>query len=176
MTDERRQMNLPDRRKNTYEDLETKLDGHISQIEMQFKRWFLRGLVAFAVIAVTSGVALIGFGIVLNEQQKTSDQLEVLVEQNEHFALDIQQQRRDTILAECEMTNARNKATQTALKQGSDQDIANAPTQAAKQEIMRRRDVTVALINAVLPVQDCQSLVKAAVPSPSPTPTPTPTP
>lgn len=174
--EELRRMGLPDRRKNTYEELEKKLDGHITEIENRFQRWFVRGLIAFSIIGVATTVALVGFGIVLNEQKETSDQLQALVHQNQQFALDIQQQRRDTVFNSCTSTNERNKATQAALKKGSDEDIKNAPTEAAKQEIARRRDVTIAIINAVLPVQDCESLVKEAVPSATPRASPTPTP
>lgn len=137
------------------EKLEDWLDEHVDQyvhvIEDQFRKWFIRGLVAFAIIALSSTVALVGFGYVLKEQQEFSDE--------------IQQQREDATRANCEEQNARNRGTQAALKQGSDRDIALATTPQRKAEIRRSRDVTVTLIDAVMPIQDCDARVEKAVPT-----------
>lgn len=171
---DQRDPNVPGRRDT--DTLAAELDAHIAKTEERLSRWLKRGLVAFGIIGITCAVALCLFGMVLKEQKSTADQLETLVQQNRQIVLDIQQQRRDATLVDCEKTNARNAGTQKALKDGSDQDIANAPTEAAKDEIRRRRDVTIGLINAVSPVQDCQALVKEAVQPPkSTTPIPTPT-
>lgn len=56
----------------------------------------------------------------------------------------------------CKQTNVRHDATLNALKVGSDKDIHDAPTEVAKDEVRRRRDVTIALINAVAPKQKCE--------------------
>lgn len=58
----------------------------------------------------------------------------------------------------CLSINARYDNAIRALKEGSDQDIRNAPTAAMKIEIARRRDVTVKLIEAVAPKRDCDNI------------------
>jgi hypothetical protein len=55
----------------------------------------------------------------------------------------------------CEKTNQRHDGAILALREGSNVDIANAPTEAAKSEVRRRRDVTIALIDAIAPKQPC---------------------
>lgn len=138
-----------DRRRNGYEEVVRKLDEHAAHIEERFRRWFIVGLVAFSIIAVSSGVALIGYGLVLRSQAD--------------FTRDIQQQRREATLASCTETNDRNKDTKEALKAGSNQDQANSEDTISKEEIQRRTAVTLALIDALVPVRDCDKLVSRTV-------------
>ena len=152
-TEDRRRLTLPDRRKNTYEALERRLDLHIQAIEDRFQRWFIRGLVAFAIIALCSTAALVGFGLNLNQ---------------------IKDNRRLFVRSYCETTNARHESATTALTVGSNEDIAKAPNEAAANEIRRRRDVTLALIDAIAPVEDCEFLVDLALGDAAPTPSPVP--
>lgn len=163
MNDDRRELALPDRRKNTYEQLEERLDTHIGEIEKQFSRWFVRGLIAFAIIGIACAVSLVGFGIVLNEVSDTADQVQAQTAANKATAAQIQQQRQDSIKTECERTNKRHDGAESALVQGSNQDQANAKDAAARKEIRRRRDVTLALLDALAPHQDCEALVAEAV-------------
>lgn len=131
MNDARKKLELPDRRKHTYAALEKKIDDHAHEIEDRFHHWFVRGLIAFAVIGLTSGTALIGFGVVLHNERQRAVEL-------------------------CEATNIRHDNAIKALKAGSDEDIKNATTPAAKTEIGRRRDVTIGLIDASTPfTPDC---------------------
>lgn len=153
--EEQRNLNLPDRRKHTYENLEKKLDKHLIFIENRFRRWLIGGLTAFSIIGITSAIALVGFGIILSELRETRELF---------------------VQSACETTNTNHEGAVTALRQGSDIDIANAPTEAAKNEIRRRRDVTIALIDAIAPVEDCDYLVDLALGRVEPTPTPTPIP
>lgn len=151
MTDdpETEEHKIIDRRKNGYEEVERKLDLHAAEIEARFSRWFVVGLIAFSIIAVTSGVALIGYGLVLRSQAD--------------FTRDIQQQRREATFDTCKETNDRNKHTKQALLAGSGKDQLNAPDGAAKLEIRRRVQVTFALIDALAPVQNCDKLVAIRV-------------
>jgi len=150
MSDEnggRRQLELPDRRKTTYDDLAKRLDAHIANMEARFRRWLIRGLLAFAIIGLASAVGLVGFGLVLSAQNQRTLEL-------------------------CESTNARHDNAINALTIGSNLDQKNAPTEAAKAEIRRRRDVTISLIDAVSPKEaDCRNPVKVKVqPTPEATP------
>jgi len=138
-----------DRRRNGYEEVERKLDEHAEEIRMLFRKWFIIGLIAFSIIAVSSGVALIGYGLVLRSQAD--------------FTRDIQEQRREATLDACQETNERNEATKKALEVGSTEDQRNAPDDAARQEIRRRVAVTIALIDALVPHKDCQKLVTERV-------------
>ena len=140
-----------ERRKQLKENkkLEEWLDDHNARVQAQFRRWLVRGLLAFSAIALTSVVALAGFGIVLAEQQD--------------FAEEIQQQRVDNIRRECESTNARNQATKLALQKGSEADLKTADPR-RQREIEQDVAVTITLIDAVLPKQDCDAVVTTAVP------------
>lgn len=111
--------------------------------------WIIRGLVAFGIIGFGVTVALVGFNILLGNQRD--------------FADEIQEQRQTEILTECESQNQRNESTQNALRVGSNEDIRNADTEEEREEIRRRRDVTISLIDAVMPVQDCERLVEESV-------------
>lgn len=139
---------LPDRRRHGYADLERQLNQHAREIEERLNRFFSKALIAFAVIGMTSALALAGYGLVLRSEAR----------QNEL----IQDQRREFVRFECEDVNTRNRNSTKALEAGAGQDIANATTQEAKDEIARRRDVTLVLIDRVLPIRDCDSLVRLA--------------
>lgn len=154
MSDESR-LGLPDRRKNTYEALEQRLDEHIDQIGRRFERWFRRGLIAYAIIAMTSAVALAGFGYSLAHEKSKNLQL-------------------------CENQNTRHDNAITGLMVGSNLDQENATTEAAKAEIRRRRDVTIDIIDSLAPKVNCENpkdlpLIEPVVTAP-PKPTPTKTP
>lgn len=145
---------IVDRRKNGYEEVERKLEDHAALIEARFRRWFIVGLIAFAVIGLSSFVALIGYGLVLRSQAD--------------FTRDIQQQRREATFETCQDQNDKNDHTKQALLAGSSKDQLDAPDGAARLEIRRRVAVTIALIDALVPKQDCAKLVKQRVPDKEP--------
>jgi hypothetical protein len=64
----------------------------------------------------------------------------------------------DSRVEVCTETNMRNSATKKSLNDAAAIDIENAPTQAAKEEVARRRDVTLALIDALAPIRNCEEL------------------
>jgi hypothetical protein len=119
----------PERRKG-YAEIKLTIDQRMGYLEQCFRRWLTRGLIAFAIIGLASTVALIGYGVVL--RQAAHDRLEA-----------------------CENRNDRHDNAVNALIVGSNEDIQNAPTEAAKTEIKRRRDVTLAIIAGVAPKVVC---------------------
>lgn len=76
---------------------------------------------------------------------------------------EIQTQRQIAILQECVATNGRHDEAVQALVVGSDLDLKNAPNRDVQKEIRRRRDVTVSLLDALAPHQDCRKLVDDSV-------------
>lgn len=160
-------MNDEDKRdsagRREYDDANAALNAHIEANDALLRKFFIGALIAFSIISLATAASLIGFGIVLHKQQKTANQLAVLVRQNKDFGLDIQKQRRDSIIESCEVQNDRHNDSIAALKEGSDIDQQNAPNEAARVEIRRRRDVTIALLDALAPVEDCRAKAKEAV-------------
>lgn len=131
MTEERRRLELPDRRKNTYEQLEDRLDQHIDEIEGHLQKWIRRGLIAFSIIGVTCTLAVGGYGIVLRA---------------------IQNQRREACLAQ----NQRHNATLAALNKIVIDAIRDNPDQAP--EIRKSVKANVQLINALAPKVNCDKV------------------
>lgn len=121
----------------------------MKDIEARFRFLFVRALVALGIIGFMSFVAILGFGIVLANQSGQ--------------AQDIQDQRRAATLDECRTTNRRHDGAVSALVAGSDKDQLDAPNEAVRKEIRRRRDVTIGLLDALAPHQDCESLVQKRV-------------
>lgn len=158
---EHRDPKRPGRRNSDTIGLE--LDAFVEQTNRRLRRIFIGALVAISVIGLATTVSLIGFGIVLRQQQRTQDQLAIVVKQNQKTARDIQNQRKDTIRTNCEQTNARYTGTRDALKKGSDLDQKNAPNAAARKEIRRRRDVTLSLLRVLSPFRNCDKEVAKAV-------------
>jgi hypothetical protein len=96
----------------------------------------------------------------------------------------IQESRSEAIRRACEEQNQKNKQTTDSLTKAAQADVDRAKTPAAKKEIMRRRDVTLALLNLLTPRDNCEDRVRRlapdttnpfATPTPIHTPTPTPT-
>lgn len=169
---------LPDRRRHGYKELDQKLEAHTATIEQRFsewetklnllakstqalaastqerfRRWFIVGLLAFSVIGLASGVAIIGYGFVIKNQRKTAART----------AQRIQDQREATVRGNCETTNTRNRRTSEKLIAASKLDLSTAKTAAQRSDIRRRRDFTLALIDALVPIEDCDQKVKDAV-------------
>jgi hypothetical protein len=109
----------PERREG-YAELAQRLDEHANHISERFSRWFRLGLIAFAIIGVTSAIALVGFGYALRE---------------------IQMQRREI----CESQNRRHDNTINRLN-NTDRFSPEG------------RKVTTALVDALVPVQDCSKI------------------
>jgi hypothetical protein len=147
MSPDRRQ--LPERRKEDYDKLDKKLDERFDKLTKRLADFIKQATIGIAIVGIACAVALTGYGFLLRAQHDTT-QL-------------IQDQRRAAILNSCTEQNERNAKTSQALIEGAALDISKRKTEAAKNEVRRRRDVTLGLINALAPKQDCGKLVAAAV-------------
>lgn len=147
-----------------YDDPNKALNEHIEENDRRLRRFFIGALIAFSIVGLATTVSLIGFGIVLHQQQDTSNQLKEIVAANKHLVSDIQRQRRESITDECTAQNARHNGAVKALNEGAAHDIAHHKELGLRAgEIERRKAVTIALLDALQPVQDCQKLVRDSV-------------
>lgn len=78
---------LPDRRKHGYSELEGKLDTHTQQIESdvetfvsitgnRMRRVLIGSIIAISVIALATGAALFGFGLIVHYNHSQSEKVE----------------------------------------------------------------------------------------------------
>lgn len=132
-----------------YRELAEKIDSHTRKIETRFRRWFIIGLTAFSCIALTSSAALVGYGILLSQQNTLTRQ--------------IQDQRKDSIRRACTDQNTRHDGTGYALRLAQKDAIKDHPEQ--KKEIDKQTEVSLGLIDALAPHQDCDAIVKKSTES-----------
>jgi hypothetical protein len=132
-----------------YHELADKIETHTRRVERRFRRWLIIGLTAFACIALTSSAALIGFGFLLAEQSNITHQ--------------IQDQRKDSIRAQCLDQNKRHDSTAFALHLAMKDAIKRDPHRA--REISRSSRVSLGLIDALAPHRNCEALVKVSTES-----------
>jgi hypothetical protein len=130
MSDEQRPEGVE--RRQDYKDVNLTIDERVSFVEQCVRRWIIRGIIGFAIIGITSTLAIAGYGYILREQHEAALEL-------------------------CKNANIRHDNAITALKVGSDLDQKNAPNEAARAEIRRRRDVTIGIINGISPKIDCEN-------------------
>lgn len=130
-TEERRRLELPDRRKQTYASLEERIDQHVDHIEAQLQRWIRRGLVAFSIIALACVLGLVGYGVVLRE---------------------IQNQRHSA----CQAQNDRHDRTVFLFHKESAAVVKKHPEQA--QAIRESTAANLRIIDALTPKQNCNKL------------------
>lgn len=145
--EERRRLDLPDRRQHTYEELENKLDAHTTAVEKRLHRFFSKALAIFAIIGITSAVALFGFSIVLGEVKKT---------------------RREFVLDTCHEQNRRHDKTIARLKAAAAASIKRSPE--FKDEIEAGIKDNLAIIDALAPKRNCKKLADVAVGDAEPPP------
>lgn len=146
----------PERRKASFvaldeyqEELAKQFANHVDEIDRRLRYFYTRALVAFAVIGITSALAIFGFGYVLSQQTDKGKE--------------IQKQRKAFAQEACHETNDRHDRATAALVTGSTSDIQAAQTEAEKNDIRRRRDVTLALIDVIAPKQNCDVQAQEAV-------------
>lgn len=120
----------PDRR-NRGDDLTGRRQGY-NELKGELRYFFRRIWAIVILIGVVCVLALGGFGYLLREQQQESRE-------------------------RCRNQNVRHDNAIYALIAGSNQDQLNAKTEETRAEIRRRRDVTVALIDAISPETDCNN-------------------
>jgi hypothetical protein len=124
-------MELPDRRKHTYDKLEHHLDERLDGIENRVAKWIRRGLIAFGIVGLFCTAALVGMTIAIHE---------------------IQQQRYDFCVAQ----NERHDDTLAQMKKAQDETIAKHPEFA---EITREgKAANERIINAIAPKLNCSKI------------------
>lgn len=96
---------------------------------------------------------------VRKQSEQIAAQSKQIADQNKQLAI-LVQGIQDSREEECRQQNERHDGSIDALRKGSNEDIRNAPNAAAKKEVRRRRDVTISLLDALAPHQDCDALVK----------------
>lgn len=123
-------------------------------LEKRFHKWFLTGMVAFVLLGLTTVAAGFGFSYLLGQIQKN----------RERFIHD-----------NCSAQNTRNTVTVTKLTELTNEAANEARSQGEKRRINQSLEGSLAIINALVPVQDCDMLVKVArgeaeAPPPEPQP------
>lgn len=156
----------PERRKG-HQELVEKFDTHASQVEnkleRRLERFIKKALVGFAVIGFFTAIALFGFGLVLREQGESNQKVAALAKANADLVEDIQSQRATNIREDCESLNSRHDKTTAALIKGAKQDEDRRVSGVEKKEVRRRRDVTLGLIDALVPKENCNKKVRDAL-------------
>jgi hypothetical protein len=107
---------------------------------------------------VTCAVAIIGVTLFV-----VAVVLAALIHANKQRALDIQNDRARSIRENCEATNDRHDKSSESLIASAKVDEDNAATEIDKAEIRRRRDVTLALLDALTPENNCDAIVRRSV-------------
>lgn len=144
---ERRKLDIPDRRQHTYEELAKKLDEHTAAVEKRLHRFFAKALAIFAIIGVSSAVALFGFSIVLSEVKET---------------------RKEFVRSTCEAQNKRHDRTIAKFKKASAESIERNPEFA--DEIRAAEQDNLDIIDSLAPKQDCKKLGDVSVGDAKPPP------
>lgn len=157
---ERRQLDLPDRRKNTYEELVRRLDEHTQAVEKRLHRFFMKALFIFAVIGISSAVALFGFSVVLSRIKET---------------------RQDFVRDTCRAQNSRHDNVTAYITSVANAQLAQAKNEAQRKAIKASLLQWYKLIDLQAPHQDCDRLAKVSTgdakpPPPRSKPKSTPTP
>lgn len=116
-------------RRTNGDDLTGRRGGY-KVLKAEIHHFFLRIWIVLILIGTVCTVALGGFGYLLYEQKQDA-------------------------IERCESTNIRHDNAASALIAGSNEDQLKAKTEEAREEIRRRRDVTMFLINAISPKTDC---------------------
>lgn len=137
---------LATRRQDDFEHLDEKIDDRFGVLTDRLAHFIKRAIVGFAIIGLTSALALAGYGYLLREQHKTTNE--------------IQQQRKETILRSCTEQNGRHNATIKVLDKVLSDTVKSNPK--LKAQVKDSRAQNLLLINALVPVQNCSQLVKAA--------------
>jgi len=126
---------LPDRRKHGYRELEVQVDSHFEKLATKMERFMSQATIAFAIIGITSAIAIFGFGFVLKEHRDITQR--------------IQEQRRNAIRTACQAQNSRHDTTIAQLGNLGIRGV--------------EREVTVSLIDTLAPKENCEKLVDEQV-------------
>lgn len=151
MTDDGEDQRVKGSGRREYDDANEKLDAHIRENDRRLRRFFVGAIVAFSIIGLACTASLIGFGIVLVELTDT---------------------RKDFTRSVCTAQNSRHDETVKTFNEAKEDAIKKHPEQ--KQAIDESVEANVRIINALVPIQDCEYLVDLSVGDATPTPAKTP--
>lgn len=156
MTEDGKDQRVKSSGRREYDSANEKLDAHIEENDRRLRRFFIGAMIAFSIIGLACTISLIGFKITLDEIQDT---------------------RKDFVRSNCISQNEQHDNTYKALQAAAQHDITQAENdettsqgKVTADEIRSRRDVTLGLIDALRPKQDCEYLVKLSTGEATPTP------
>lgn len=137
-----------------YKELKESLETQSKKTEERLHRWLVMGLVAFAIIGLTSSVGLVGFGLVLKKQNN-------ITTQQGNVTNEIQQQRFDSLLDACKDQNIRHDRVISRI----DKAVAAVPPPPARQRKARESAKPFKLIlEAAVPyTKDCREYARHRV-------------
>lgn len=136
----------PDRRRHGYVELAEQMETFERDILRRLRRFFLRSLLAFAVIGIASAVAIFGFGLVLKRQSDITN--------------DIQKQRFNSLFLSCTDTNDRNRDVNTQI----DSAITKIPLGPKRTLAEKQSGPFRLIISAAVPLtDDCYAYAKSRV-------------
>jgi hypothetical protein len=136
-----------------YKQLEERINAHAADVRRRFHRWFILSLVAGALMGLSTGAGLIGFSIILKKQGRAA-------QVQKKTTQEIQQQRRNSIFSNCTDQNERHDKTSARLIAAMNKAIEQHPEQ--RERIRQSSQVSLGLIDALVPKQDCAAVVRKA--------------
>lgn len=155
---EDRRSDTPDRRENAFEaytaEMEKRFQDYTVAMEKRLHRFFMKALAIFAVIGITSAVALFGFAIVLGQIKET---------------------RQDFVRDSCKATKQRHDDATNYITDIANEQLRDAKTAAQRDAITKSLKEWLKLIDLQAPVQNCNRLALSSTgdakpPLVSPTP------
>lgn len=135
------------RREGWHDEVVEELNKHADRIEARLRKFYLKALIAIAIIGLTSAVALAGFGYLLRKQHETTNA--------------IQEQRKESIFRACADQNERHDNSFTEFRTAAADYIKKHPKEAA--QVRESVDANLAIIEALSPKQDCVKVVRNSV-------------
>lgn len=137
------------RRMGWHEEVLYELEQHATRIENRLHRFFVKALVAIAVIGMTSALALAGFALVLSQIKET---------------------RKDFVRDSCGAQNTRNHNVTQFIDGVAQDQLKHAKTSAERKAIAKALGQWHVLIGLQAPLQNCEHLAKVAVGEADPSP------
>jgi hypothetical protein len=131
-----------------YNELKNKIQKMAEKNEARLHRWLVLGLAAFVIVGLSSTAAIVGLTILLGKQK--------------HVTTEIQAQRKDTIRKNCQDQNKRHDRTLARLDTAEKNAEKHAKTLRRKMKIRNNTEISIGLIDALAPRQNCKAVVRRA--------------
>lgn len=146
-----------------YRELEAMLNKHAEAIETKFHRWFVRGLVAFGIMALGVAAGLVGYGVLLSRQGDLTTTQGQLLQQ-------IKSTRKSFVRDSCLAQNKRHDRTVKKLIHAERKAEAQTSSPRVRMKIRNSVEVSIGLIDSLAPVQDCNKLAAVSIGEAKPPP------